>query len=312
MKASNIFMKTLPFCWAKLALGALNVLISAALFAVLFAITMAMESSGMLVISIILWLSLTGLSNFLLNQYAGYLVKAGHIAVISEAVNGGQIPEDQVKYGASKVKARFATANVYFAVDKLVSGAVKQIQNGVEKVGSLFDSIPGISSIVGLLNMFIGIFLGYIDECCLGYTFLRKDQNAFKSAADAVVIYAQSWKTLMKSAAVTMLKVVVIMVVLTVACFIPLAAIFGALEWHLAIAFVLAVMLASVIKTAFVDSYIMCEMMTSYIAVAAKTEVTFDLYGKLCKISRSFKDLFTKGQTNPNPAPAAAVPPTNY
>jgi hypothetical protein len=127
-----------------------------------------------------------------------------------------------------------------------------------------------------------------------------------------VVIYAQSWKTLMKSAAVTMLKVVVIMVVLTVACFIPLAAIFGALEWHLAIAFVLAVMLASVIKTAFVDSYIMCEMMTSYIAVAAKTEVTFDLYGKLCKISRSFKDLFTKGQTNPNPAPAAAVPPTNY
>jgi hypothetical protein len=52
--------------------------------------------------------------------------------------------------------------------------------------------------------------------------------------------------------------------------------------------------------------------MTSYIAVAAKTEVTFDLYGKLCKISRSFKDLFTKGQTNPNPAPAAAVPPTNY
>ena len=51
MKASNIFMKTLPFCWAKLALGALNVLISAVLFAILFGITMAIGSSGMLVVS---------------------------------------------------------------------------------------------------------------------------------------------------------------------------------------------------------------------------------------------------------------------
>lgn len=309
MKASDLFMKTLPFCWAKLILGALNVLISAVAFAILFGISMLIGPE-LIFVAIILWAAVTGFSTFLLNQYAGYLVKAGHVAVITEAVAGGQIPEDQVKYGAAKVKERFATANVYFAVDRLVSGAVKQIQSGVEKVGSLFDSVPGVSTIVSLLNFFISIFLGYIDECCLGWTFYNKDQNAFKSAADAVVIYAQSWKELMKSAAITMIKVAVAMIVLTIVCFIPFAAIFGLLKWNMLIAFLLSIMMANALKTAFVDSYIMCEMMTSYMTVAVKTELTFDLYGKLCKISRSFKDLFNKGQAQPAPAPTAATP--NY
>ena len=48
-------------------------------------------------------------------------------------------------------------------------------------------------------------------------------------------------------------------------------------------------------------------MMTSYMNVAEKTEITFDLYGKLCKISRSFKELFNKGQAEPAPTTAAST-----
>lgn len=304
MKASTLFMKTLPFCWAKLILGVANVLVSALIFAILFGIGMLFGEESLFFV-IILWVALTAYSNFLIKRYFGYLVKAGHVAVITEAVaSGGVVPENQVKYGAAVVKSRFATANVYFVVDRLVSGAVKQIQNGVEKVGNLFDSIPGVSTIASLLNMFIGIFLGYIDECCLGWTFHNKEQSAFKSAADAVVIYAQSWKTLMKSAAFTMIKVIVGMILLTILAFVPTALLFSALEWNMFIAFVLAVLLANAFKSAFLDSFIMCEMMTSYMNVAAQTEITFDLYGKLCKLSRSFKELFNKGQAEPAPAPA--------
>lgn len=306
MKASTLFMKTLPFCWAKLILGVANLLAAALLFGILFGVGMLIGEESLFIMFLI-WVVLAVYVNYFINHYFGYLVKAGHVAVITEAVTGGALPENQVKYGASKVKERFVTANVYFVVDKLVSRAVKQIQNGVEKVGNLFDSIPGVSTIASLLNMFIGIFLGYIDECCLGWTFHNKEQSAFKSAADAVVIYAQSWKTLMKSAAFTMIKVIVAMIVLTIVCFVPVALLFSALEWNLLIGFVLSIMLANAVKSAFLDSFIMCEMITSYMNVATQTEITFDLYGKLCKISNSFKKLFDKGQAEPSPVPAAAA-----
>lgn len=306
MKASTLFMKTLPFCWAKLILGVANVLVSALIFGILFGIGMLFGEASLFFV-IILWVALTAYSNYLIKHYFGYLVKAGHVAVITEAVTGGAVPENQVKYGAAKVKERFGAANVYFVIDKLVSGAVKQIQSGVEKVGSLLDNIPGMGILTSVLNLFIGIFLGYIDECCLGWTFHNTRQSAFKSAADAVVIYAQSWKTLMKSAAVTMLKVVVGMILLTVVAFVPMALLFRVLGWNMFVAFVLSFLLASAVKSAFLDSFIMCEMMTGYMNEAVRTEITFDLYGKLCKISRSFKELFNKGQAEPAPAPAAAV-----
>lgn len=40
------------------------------------------------------------------------------------------------------VSERFLTANVYFAVDRLVSGAVSQLQKGLQKVDDLLGNIP--------------------------------------------------------------------------------------------------------------------------------------------------------------------------
>ena len=37
--------------------------------------------------------------------------------------------------------------------------------------------------------------------------------------------------------------------------------------------------------------------MAAYMQIAPNSVITFDLYGKLCKISRSFKKLFEKGKT---------------
>ena len=51
------------------------------------------------------------------------------------------------------------------------------------------------------------------------------------------------------------------------------------------------------------DSYIMIQMMASYMSVAHNTVITFDLYSTLCTWSKKFKELFTKGQEE---APQAA------
>lgn len=302
MTAKEIFNKTMPFCMAKLALGGATVLLSTILFAIIMGIGWLFGDGG-LGIALIIWIAATGIIRFAIMHYMGYLVKAGHVAVIAESMKTGKIPDNQVAYGKVKVTERFATSNIYFAVDKLVTSAVKQIQNGIDKVGNALDFIPGMDAIAGLAKFFVNISLGYIDECCLGWTFYNPEQGAFQSAADGVVIYAQNWKTVLKDAAKTMLKVVLGMIGVALIIFIPLGLLFKLFKWSPLIAFLLACMLTWIVKFAFVDSYIMCQMMVGYMQVAPATVLSFDLYGKLCNISSSFKELFNKGREE-SPAPA--------
>lgn len=313
MKAGDIYSKTMPFVWAKLLLGLINIIAAVVLLAVFMGIAMLTNGGSIVIILFIVWLGSVKILNFIINHYFGYLVKAGHVAVIVEAANTGQIPENQVAYGKQQVTARFATSNIYFAVDKLVSGAVKQIQNGIEKAGNLLDFIPGMQFATSIAKLFISIFLGYVDECCLGYTFLKPNQPATKSAADGVVIYAQNWKILIKNAAKTMAIVIALLIVVFLVSFIPLLALFQALHWNAIFAFAIAVFMSAAIKSAFIDSYILVNMMVSYMAVVPTTEITFDLYGKLCSLSAKFKQLFDKGQkeAESQQPPYAQVPVSN-
>lgn len=295
MKASKIYFSTMKFNWLKLGLGLATVLISAVLLAICMLLGMLFGEAG-LAIMFVLWLSATGVINFLINQYFGYMVKAGHIAIITTAVTTGQIPEDQINAAKEMVTERFAASNVYFAIDKLISGAVKQIQRVWGSIGAKLDFIPGMNVIMKAGQLFIGISLGYVDECCLGYTFYNKEQGAFKSAADGVVIYAQNWKKLLKAAAFTTLVVIGSVIGVTVVIFLMFGGLFTLLKWPRIIAFFPALFVALAVKSAFIDSWILVKMMCSYMEAAPGTVITFDLYQKLCNISAKFKELFTKGE----------------
>lgn len=305
MNADQIFKKTMPFVWAKLLLGLVTVGIGVALFAFLMGLGWLFNSGGVTGIMFLIWLSAVGVVRFVVMHYFGYLVKAGHVAVITEAVTTGQVPDDQVAYGKQMVTQRFATSNIYFALDSLVSGAVKQIQRTVENVGNALDFIPGMDAVTGLAKFFIEISLGYIDECCLGYTFYKREESAFKSAADGVVIYAQNWKKLLKDAAKTMVMVVIAMIAVVFACFVTLGLLFRVLHWSGFVAFVLSIFIALTIKFAFIDSYILVKIMSSYMEAVPTTQLSVDLYSKLCGVSNKFKELFEKGQSE-QPAYAAA------
>ena len=295
MKTKDVYLKTMKFVWLKLALHAAIFCVAALLLLVFLWIGRAGEGSG-IIISLTIWLILVGSIYGLVQRYVGYLLKAGHVAMVTTLMTTGTLPENQFEAAKNMVKERFLTANVYFVVDRLVSGAVSQLQKGVEKVGSLFDSIPGISSIMAFAQLFIHIALNYIDECCLGYTFLHSEQSAFKSAADGVVIYFQNWKKLLKDAAVTALIVMVITFLSALVPFLIISAVFAAWGVHWLFALLLAVMVAAGIRSSFVDSYMMVKMMVSYMETAPSTQITFDLYEKLCRLSGKFKSLFEKGQ----------------
>ncbi|MBQ9989396.1 MAG: zinc ribbon domain-containing protein [Lachnospiraceae bacterium] len=313
MTAKQLFSKTTPFIWAKLLLGGALVLISSILLVILMLIGWLFESALILVIMAIIWVTAVKGIHFFLMQYVGYLIKAGHIAVIAEACFTGTVPDNQVAYGKDMVIKRFATANVYLAVDKLVTAAVREIQKGIGKVGNALDFIPGMEAAASAAQFFVSIALGYVDECCLGWTFYNKEQGAFKSAADGVVIYAQNWKVLLKDAAKTMLKVVLLTIVVALIIFIPIGLLFKLLNWPGLLAFLLACLVAWVVKFAVMDSYIMIQMMASYMGVAPTTTITFDLYSKLCSLSKKFKELFTRGQEeSPQPGYASGTAGAGY
>lgn len=295
MKARDIYFGTMKFVWLKLAMGAAITVASLILFAIFMLIGSLFDGNG-IVFMIALWLACTGGIYSFLMSYVGYMIKAGHVAVIAEAVTTGRIPENQFEYGKEMVKSRFAASNVYFVVDRLVSGAVRQLQKAVGKIGGMLDAIPGMSQVTSILQTFIGIALGYVDECCLGFCFLKKDEGAFKASCDGVVIYFQNAKKLLKDAAVTTLIVIVCSILAWVLPFVIFIGIFKALEWNLFGALMIAIIVAITLKAAFIDSYMMVKMMVSYMEVAPSTEITFDLYDKLSKLSSKFRELFGKAK----------------
>ncbi len=309
MTAKDIFMETLPFCWSKLGLGLLNIVICVVLFAILMGIGLLFNSEGVAAVMIIVWFVLIGFVNFVINHYFAYLVKAGHVAVIAQTFKDGRVPDNCVSVGKAMVKDRFGTANAYFAIDKLVSGSVKQLQRTLGRItDSLLGSLPGADSVKSATNFFLDISLGYVDECCLSYTFYNKGQSAYKSACDGVVIYAQNWKHLLKNAAMTALTVVVSILVVTLVAFVIFGGAFRLLGWSGFVAFVLALMLAWAVKFAFIDSWIMVKMMHGYMQVAPTTVITFDLYTKLSGFSSSFKRLYNESRINPEMVTIAPQP----
>jgi len=296
MNVGKIYGKTMKFVWLKLGIGALITLGSILLLAIVIGISALFKEPAIMIYLGALWIGGTAGIYKLVMHYAGYMVKAAHIAIITEAVTTGNIPDNMVKTGAEMVKARFGATNVYFVLDNLISGAVKQLQNAVGKIDNIFGEIPVIGTIIKFVQVFIGIALGYIDECCLGYTFYKKEDGAFKAGCDGVAVYFQNAKHLLKSAAVTTL---IVMVGTFLAWVIPFAIVFaicGALDINAFFAVVIAVIIALVLKSAFIDSFMLVKTMVAYMEVAPSTEITFDIYGKLCKISGKFKKLFNKAK----------------
>ena len=296
MKTKDIYFGTMKFVLLKLALGAGITLTAIILFALMMLFG-SLFGEGGLTIMLLIWICLVaGLYNLVMH-YFGYLLKAGHVAVIAEAVTTGRIPENQFEFGKNAVQSRFAASNVYFVVDRLVSGAVRQLQKTVGKIGGALDAIPGVSQITSILQTFIGIALGYVDECCLGYCFLKKEEGAFKASCDGVVIYFQNIKKLLKDAAVTTLIVILVTAAAWIIPLILFTVIFHALNWSMVAAVFLAIMVAIVIKSAFIDSFMLVKMMVSYMEVAPSTAITFDLYEKLSKLSSKFKELLGKARS---------------
>ena len=60
---------------------------------------------------------------YFLREYLLYIVKAGHIAVLVELLDDGELPggRGQINHATEVVKQRFGQASILFGVDQLVT-----------------------------------------------------------------------------------------------------------------------------------------------------------------------------------------------
>jgi len=228
-------------------------------------------------------------------RYVLYLVRAGHVHAITRYMNGGEVPSGSAYlYCKQVVSENFGTVNAGALMDALVEGAVRQIMRWLNKAQNLLSFIPGASSLFSLVNTVLRTAGNYIDEAVLGYVFLHEEEpNKWKAAADGVVLYAQSWKGMLKSAA----KVVAMVWALRVAAFILFALIGSA--WGGGFALILGFGMAWFLDGALVEPFATAIMIGQYSASIRDLQPAYDLYSTLSGVSGKFRELLGKAEAEP-------------
>ena len=134
-------------------------------------------------------------------EYLLYLVKAGHIAVLVELHDGNDLPagKGQIDYAQGIVRERFVEASMLFGLDRLIRLVVRAINRLLFTVAN-FIPVPFLRSLASLATKVINLSLVYTDELILAYNMRTRSTNPWASSKDALILYAQNYKQILKNA----------------------------------------------------------------------------------------------------------------
>ncbi len=230
---------------------------------------------------------------YFLREYLLYMVKAGHIAVMLEIMQGKELPggRGQIEYAQKIVKDRFKEANILFAMDQLITGVIRMVTGMLEGIASLIP-IPALQNIVGVIKAFLKVAVGFLDEIILAYIIKKDADNPWETAQEGLVYYAQNSKHIIKNAAFLALFLYVLSFVVFLLMLAP-AAFFVWLipgAWS-AGGFVFALIFAWAVKKALLDPFALACMMQVYFEVIEDQTPDPVWEGHLANVSKKFMKL---------------------
>ena len=247
-------------------------------------------------------------------RYGLYLIKCGHIAVLTELITHGQIgngDESMFAYGRRIIQEKFTQVNVLFALDLLIDGVVKAFNNTLDWIGSLLP-IPGLDSLMKLVNSILFMASTYIDETIFSYSLARGETNPWRGGQDGLLYYCNNVKEILKTALWA--------VILDKVCTFLLWAVFMApamlFVWIspfpvLSGAAILAAFLcAANARSAFLEPLFLIMVMIKFHVAAENQPVNLDWDSRLTTLSSNFVEIKEKAaawvtSTTPAPAPEA-------
>ncbi|KRA53097.1 hypothetical protein [Devosia sp. Root635] len=244
---------------------------------------------------------------YFLREYILYIVKAGHIAVLVELLDGQALPDgrSQVNHATEVVRQRFGEASVLFAIDQLVKGVLGAITGLIQGIAS-FLPIPGLQQLTGILRAFLNIAVGFVDEVILAYAIRTGSTNPWQSARTALILYGQNYRPMLKNAA----WLTLIVYGLSFLVFLVMLAPAAALVWLIpgawsAGGFVFALIFAWAVKAALIEPFAITCMMDVYFRTIEGQSPDPEWDARLSGLSKKFNTIKNKA-ADWRPAPARA------
>lgn len=157
--------------------------------------------SGAAGVMLIIALAAGGFGARLLREYILYLLRAGHVAVITEIIERGKFPEgtSQTEWGSEKVKAYFKEISVLALIDQMIKGVIRVLNRTIFNVLNILP-VPGMDGAKKVIQKIVDFSITYIDESVLAYTFKTENENVYDAAKSGIILYCQAWKGLLKNA----------------------------------------------------------------------------------------------------------------
>ena len=320
-RAVSLLMGTLPY-----ALVRFGILVGFSLVTVLwFALTIGGASwlSGAVhpwvgIGWLVAGLGAYGYAWWFVVRYALYLIQAGHVAVLTELITTGRIANGSMgmfEYGRRVVTDRFGQVNLLFALDLLIKGVVRAFNRTLDWVAHLLP-IPGLRSLVGIVNAVVRAATTYVDETIFSYNLARGDDNAWRSSKDALIYYAQNSTEILKTALYVVVLDKVLTAMLWVVMLLPAGLVVTVLPSSLKAGGMLAglaiaALFASNVRQAFLKPLFLVMVMTTFHAVVRNQPINLEWDARLSSASRKFTEIKDRaaggwaGTPPPVPGPVA-------
>ncbi|MDN6180081.1 MAG: hypothetical protein L0I84_03615 [Halomonas subglaciescola] len=253
---------------------------------------------------------LFGIIMYWAREYILYIVKAGHIAVLIELIDGNPMPQgrSQLTHATTVVKERFPQASVLFVIDQLIKGVVRTVTGLMRGILTVLP-IPGVQSLAGILSAFLRVAVGFVDEVILAYTIRTQSDNAWESAQEALVLYGQNYRVMLKNAAWLAIIVYVLSFLVFLVMLAPAALVVYLIPgaWS-AGGVVFALLLAWSIKAALLEPFAITCMMQVYFKTIEGQTPDPEWEAKLEQMSGKFRKLKARAFGNPQAASTDSNP----
>ncbi|MDH3263724.1 MAG: hypothetical protein OEM24_06975 [Paracoccaceae bacterium] len=235
---------------------------------------------------------------YFLREYTLYLVKAGHIAVMVEALDARLLPEGkgQIAFAQGIVKERFGEASVLFAVDQLVKGVIRAVTGLVEGLATLLP-VPGLDGAMKVLRAYLRVAVGLLDEVILAHGMRKRSDDPWGSAREALVLYGQNARAMLVSAAWIALITYALAFLVFLLMLGPAAAVVWLMPggWS-AGGFVFALLFAWAVKVALIEPFAIACLLQAFFKVTEGQVPDPDWIAKLEAASGKFRELGQKAQ----------------
>ncbi len=247
-------------------------------------------------------------------RYGLYLLKCGHIAVLTELMTEGKVgngSQGMFAYGKDVIKSRFGEVTALFGVDQLIKGVVRTVNRSLGSLASYLP-IPGLSSLVGFINAVVYAATTYLDETIFSYGLARRETNPWASAKDGLIYYAQNSKEILK----TGVWIVILDKLLTFVIWGIMLAPAFIVAWILPAAWVgvgfwfvlgFAALLAGNVRAAFLKPIFLTMIMAKFHTQVENQGLNQEWDDRLTGLSDKFRKIGEQARNyRPSPSPAMA------